>query len=103
MPALHFVRKCLAWLVWQPWHPALLPALAAHLARPSTNANPHTHHPIDPCPGPQGATVHLDRVERFITEVGKAEDAIFARRMRMLQRQKVSGAALAVGRGGGAR
>lgn len=47
--------------------------------------------------------MHLDRVERFITEVGKAEDAIFARRMRMLQRQKVSGAALAVGRGGGAR
>ena len=36
-----------------------------------------------------GATVHLDRAERFILEVGRAEDAIFSRRMRMLQRQKV--------------
>ncbi|KAL4452283.1 hypothetical protein ABPG75_007945 [Micractinium tetrahymenae] len=50
----------------------------------------HTYKQLLPSMGHlvEGATVHLDRVERFITEVGKAEDAIFARRMRMLQRQK---------------
>ncbi|KAK2079216.1 hypothetical protein QBZ16_002907 [Prototheca wickerhamii] len=36
----------------------------------------------------EGAEVRLDRVERFIQQVGKAEEAIFQRRMRMLQRQK---------------
>jgi 5'-3' exoribonuclease 2 len=36
-----------------------------------------------------GAALHLDRVERFIMDVGQHEDAIFSRRMRMLQRQKV--------------
>ncbi|KAI3438142.1 hypothetical protein D9Q98_000583 [Chlorella vulgaris] len=35
-----------------------------------------------------GAALHLDRVERFIMDVGQHEDAIFSRRMRMLQRQK---------------
>ena len=41
--------------------------------------------------------VHLDRVERFILQVGQCEDAIFQRRMRMLQRQKVGdGAAIDV-------
>ncbi|PSC72218.1 5 -3 exoribonuclease 2 [Micractinium conductrix] len=36
----------------------------------------------------EGPKVHLDRVEQFIQEAGKAEEAIFARRARMLQRQK---------------
>ncbi|KAL4441265.1 hypothetical protein ABPG77_011502 [Micractinium sp. CCAP 211/92] len=50
----------------------------------------HTYKQLLPSMGHlvEGAIVHLDRVECFITEVGKAEDAIFARRMRMLQRQK---------------
>jgi len=60
-----------------------------------------TAHPSGP--PLQGAHVHLDRVERFITEVGKAEEQIFARRMRMLQRQKVSGGARTGGAGGGER
>lgn len=37
----------------------------------------------------EGPNVHLDRVEKFIGEVGKHEDAIFQRRARMLHRQKV--------------
>ena len=49
-----------------------------------------------------GAQVHLDRAERFIVEVGQNEEAIFARRMRMLQRQKVGagGGCVAWGVGG---
>lgn len=35
-----------------------------------------------------GSSVHLGRVEKFIKEVGKFEDAIFGKRMRMLQRQR---------------
>ena len=36
----------------------------------------------------EGAHVHLDRVEKFIAEVGMYEDAIFQKRMRLLRRQK---------------
>lgn len=35
-----------------------------------------------------GPNVLLDRVEKFITEIGQHEDAIFQKRMRLLRRQK---------------
>eukprot|EP00889_Picochlorum_renovo_P004711 jgi/Picre1/31741/NNA_007092.t1 len=35
-----------------------------------------------------GPNVLLDRVEKFITEIGRHEDAIFQKRMRLLKRQK---------------
>jgi 5'-3' exoribonuclease 2 len=35
-----------------------------------------------------GPVVHLDRVERFVADVGRNEEAIFRKRMRLLQRQK---------------
>lgn len=36
----------------------------------------------------EGPHVYLDRVERFISEIGSFEDSIFQKRMKMLQRQK---------------
>ncbi|GAB4819079.1 hypothetical protein N2152v2_006125 [Parachlorella kessleri] len=50
----------------------------------------HTYRQLLPAMGYlcEGPKVHLDRVERFILQVGQCEDAIFQRRMRMLQRQK---------------
>lgn len=35
-----------------------------------------------------GQHVHLERVEKFILDIGQNEDAIFQKRMRLLQRQK---------------
>lgn len=54
---------------------------------PSNQPQPLHPHPLL-CWHP-ALQVHLDRVERFIVTVGQCEDAIFQRRMRMLQRQKV--------------
>ena len=66
------------------WHPCAHDVLMPRMAR-----------------RPTFMQVHLDRVERFIVEVGQHEDAIFQRRMRMLQRQKVGAPACSGGGGSG--